>query len=292
MTTKIFSFVLVTQLVLTACGINPVLPGNPPTQTPYVITATQAATSIPTLAPTAAPTLVPTTVPTQVPTLAPTLAPTATVVPTPATGKADVRAKVGEVMNQNNWTGVFYDGVTDQIKSWANNLKTPDKKWSEPPNADSPSHSFKKENGMIWPNGESHYGQWGSKADMNVPALHVRVYTGDFSLAGIGECRKIKDTDAGCALIIVNVGDVTAMFRDGMYDYGWTTTGPYFNGDKMSETLWAVTSHVSYNTLNVAGGTNLGANCSVAGGCLKEHFTLSVISGNQVLMVMTTTVSR
>ena len=205
-------------------------------------------------------------------------------------GQADVRTVIGSVKNSNGWTGMFYEGATDQIKSWMSGLKVPDKNWPEPPNADSPSHSFVKANGMYWPNGESHYGQWGSKADLNVPALHVRVYTGDFELSGIGECRKVAETDPGCALIIVNVGDMTAMFRDGMYDYGWTTTGPYFNGDEMISTLWAVSSHVSHNMLNVAGGTNLGANCSVAEGCPGVHITLAIISGNQVLSVVQTTV--
>lgn len=79
---KSYLSLFVVVLMLTACAINPDIPnfiGS--TQTPYVITATQAATSIPTLAPTAAPTLVPT----QVPTAAPTLAPTSTPIAKPTT---------------------------------------------------------------------------------------------------------------------------------------------------------------------------------------------------------------
>jgi hypothetical protein len=129
--------------------------------------------------------------------------------------------------------------------------------------------------------------------------MHYRLITGDYVINGVDECQKASKTDPGCGIALFNVGDVTAMFRDQHVDYGFTVEGRYWNGDAMPTTLWARTSNTFYNMLN-EGGTafgiplpvNMGANCSSAFGCKSVRLTVVIISGNQILLKATTTVTR
>jgi hypothetical protein len=267
-----------------------------PTAAPIIVqvvmpTAVVQPTQPAVVQPTAAPTEV--VLPTAVPAVVqPTAVPPTAVPPTPAPaeGQADVRAQVATFSN-NGWDVVTYEGVTDQITGWFKQLKAPDNHWSETPNMDSPSHGFKAANGTYWYAGENQYCQQDQRCDLNAPSRSIRVVTGDYNIQGIGQCKADKDRQ-GCAFIWVNVGEVTAMFRNVSIDYGWTESGPYWNGDAMDQTLWAVSSFVSYDMLNVAGGTDVGGNCSVADGCLGVHTRIIVTSGNQLLVNATIAVTK
>jgi hypothetical protein len=75
-----------------------------------------------------------------------------------------------------------------------------------------------------------------------------------------------------------------------MHD-GFTVTGRYWNGDKMSHAIWALLSSAVNNMLNLDsvlnpnGVTNGGANCSIPTGCIGVDVTFAITSGNQVLVI-------
>jgi uncharacterized protein YceK len=221
------------------------------------------------------------------------LSPTATTVPTAtlATGQADVRAQV-DSFKTGNWNVTTFQGITDQITGWGKNLKDPVKDWSKFPNVDFPKYSFKATDGVEYGMAESAYCQQDQTCDINVPAMHYRLITGDYDINGVDECKKISETDPGCGIILVNVGNVTAMFRNQSVDYGFTVEGRYWNGNAMPTTIWALSSNTVYNMLNVEGDVNMGANCSVSGGCTSVRLTTVIMSGNQILLKATTIVTR
>lgn len=190
------------------------------------------------------------------------------------------------------WNVITYKGVTDQIAGWGKDLKDPVLDWSEFPNVDFPKYSFKAADGVEYGMAESAFCQQGQTCDVNVPAMHYRLITGDYAITGVDECKKATDKDPGCGIILINVGGVTAMFRDQHVDYGFTVEGRYWNGDAMPVTIWALSSNTLYNMLNQAGDVNMGANCSVYNGCQSVRIAVVIMSGNQILLKATTTVAR
>jgi len=208
----------------------------------------------------------------------------------PIEGGADVGDQVSSFQT-GNWQITTYEGVTTQISNWGKSLKDPVTDWSETPNIDSPSHNFKAANGTYWYAGQNYYCQQDQRCDLNNPARSIRVVTADYNIPNIDACKADANRQ-GCAFIWVNVGEVNAMFRNVNIDYGWTESGPYWNGDAMPETLWAVSSFISWDMLNKSGGTDVGGNCSVADGCSSIHVTIIVTSGNQLLLKATTVVNR
>lgn len=193
-------------------------------------------------------------------------------------------------LTPKGWDVKFFNGATDQMHEWMAELNFPVTDWEESPNMDSPSHDFLAKNGVYWYAGQNYYCQQDQRCDLNNPARSLRVVTGDYQIEDHSCTGSVAGT--GCTFIWINVGDVNAMYRNVKVDYGWTESGPYFNGDEMAQTLWAVSSHVSYNMLNTAGGTNVGGNCSVADGCHEVDMTIIITSGNQLLVIATTTVTR
>jgi hypothetical protein len=226
-----------------------------------------------------------------------TLEPTATAISTPE-GQADVRTEVG-TMTTNHWAIKLYDGVTDQMEGWAKVLKDPVLDWSKFPNVDFPAHQFLARDGVEYGMAESAYCQQGQTCDINVPAMHYRLITGDYAINGVDTCKKSADTDPGCGIVFFNVGSVTAMLRNQHVDYGFTVEGRYWNGDVLPTTIWALTSNTAFNMLNegatvlgVSLPVNAGANCSSAFGCKSARLTVVIMSGNQILLVATTVVSK
>lgn len=210
---------------------------------------------------------------------------------TPSEGKPVVGNEVSS-FTTGKWNVVTYKGVTDQIAGWGKDLKDPVLDWSEFPNVDFPKYSFKAADGVEYGMAESAFCQQGQTCDVNVPAMHYRLITGDYAITGVDECKKASDNDPGCGIILINVGGVTAMFRDQHVDYGFTVEGRYWNGDAMPVTIWALSSNTLYNMLNEAGDVNMGANCSVYNGCQSVRISVVIMSGNQILLKATTTVAR
>ncbi len=284
----VIATILIASILLAACGVKP---GAVQTQVVEVTRIVQV-TSVPPIA-TSLPTWTPPPANTPEPTTAPTLAPTnpPAQIPAASEGQADVRSEVGK-MSTNGWDIVMYDGVTDQMKTWAGSFKAPALDWSQYPNVDFPKHDFLAKDGVEYGMAESAFCQQDQTCDVNVPAMHYRLITGDYAINGVDECKKASDTEPGCGIILVNVGNVTAMFRDQHVDYGFTVEGRYWNGDAMPVTLWALSSNTAYNMLNLEGNVNMGANCSVPGGCASVRLTIVIMSGNQILLKATTTVTR
>lgn len=179
------------------------------------------------------------------------------------------------------WTITYYQGATDQMKNWGGSLKDPVTDWSKFPNENFPKYNFSSKDGVEYGMAESAYCQQDQRCDINVAAMHYRLISGDYIIPQIDEC-KATDTQ-GCAIVLVNVGGVTTMYRNSSVDYGFTVTGRYWNGDAMPITIWALSSNTAFNMME-ANKVNRGANCSVPQGCKSIRFAFTIISGNELLM--------
>jgi len=211
---------------------------------------------------------------------------------TPASAAALVSAPDPlESVTTGNWEVSYYTGVTDQMRGWGRDLKDLVTDWSEFPNVDFPKYNFLAKDGVEYGMAESAYCQQSQTCDVNVPAMHYRLVTGDYNIPGIDECSFDNDK-AGCGIALFNVGVTTAMFRGSKVDYGFTVEGRYWNGDAMATTIWALMSNTAYNMLNKESNVNMGANCSSPDGCAKVRLTVVVLSGNQLLMKAVTIVNR
>ncbi|MGB9637554.1 MAG: hypothetical protein ACPLY7_02025, partial [Microgenomates group bacterium] len=213
---------------------------------------------------------------------------TVTATETPVVFKEE---KPEETLEQEGWQVEIYKNATSQMRDWVKELKNPVTDWSEFPNVDFPKYGFKAENGVEYGMAESAYCQQGQTCDVNVPAMHYRLITGDYNIPGIDKCLFDKD-GAGCSIALFNVGNVTAMFRDSSVDYGFTVSGRYFNGEAMPETIRALLSNAAYNMLNEEGGVNKGANCSSPAGCAKVRLAFVILSGNELLVKGVTSLEK
>lgn len=136
----------------------------------------------------------------------------------------------------------------------------------------------------------------GESCRVPVAAEHYLYFTGDYDIPGIGACSE-AGTGYGCMLVIVNVGRVTSDFT-GVFEQGFRLHARYWNGQKLDQAMWALTSY-GINTmlnlsseLNPAGIQNAGANCSVPEGCHGVHVQIVFTSGNEPMLDLTTTVTR
>lgn len=136
----------------------------------------------------------------------------------------------------------------------------------------------------------------GESCRVPVAAEHYLYFTGDYDIPGIGACSE-AGTGYGCMLVIVNVGRVTSDFT-GVFGQGFRLHARYWNGQKLDQAIWALTSH-GVNTmlnlsskLNPAGIQNAGANCSVPEGCIGVHVQVIFVSGNEPMLDLTTKVSK
>lgn len=136
----------------------------------------------------------------------------------------------------------------------------------------------------------------GEECKVPVGAMHFLLYTGDYNIPGIGACKG-DGTKQGCALVIVNVGRVTADFT-GVYSQGFRIHARYWNGNALDMAIWALTSHTANvmlnmnSVLNPKDIQNAGANCSVPEGCKGVHIRVVFVSGNEPLLDLTTLVTR
>lgn len=201
--------------------------------------------------------------------------------------------QVAVIAVSNTWDIQYFEGATSEMHNWVFQILAP-AVWPNFPNVD--NGVYPASQGVEYGEDLSAFCQQDQTCDFNVAARHYRLYTGDYSLDGVGACKE-TETGKGCMLLAVNVGEVTAIFRDQTFDYGFTVTGRYWDGNFLPQAMWAVMSHASANMLNMStslnpGGTNAGANCSVPGGCSSVEATFVVTSGNEILMIGQSEVSK
>lgn len=191
------------------------------------------------------------------------------------------------------WTVQYFDGATDEMRGWSFKDLEPNN-WPVFPNVD--NGTYPASQGLEYGEDLSVFCQYKKTCDFVTAARHYRLYTGDYNLKPVGEC--VAKDGSGCALMVINVGEVTSSFEDQTFDTGFTVTGRYWDGNFLPQAIWAGLSHASNNMLNLNSGlnpngvTNAGANCSVPGGCVSVKSTFAVISGNEVLMIGRSTVTR
>ena len=194
-----------------------------------------------------------------------------------------------------DWEVTYFEGVTEQIKGWVFPNLDP-VKWPEFPNVDNPLADFKASDGLEYGIDEHQFCQQDQTCDMSVPAMHYRIISGDYDL-GFDQCVGSVG-DQGCAIMAVNVGDVTAVFRSIMIDLGFNVMGRYWNGDVLPTAIWAVLSHVGSNMLNMNSTLNpikiqnAGANCSSPEACKTVRLAFVITSGNEVLVKGVTIISK
>lgn len=218
-----------------------------------------------------------------------TAMPTATVPAAPISSVTITAPTAVSKTNMGGWELSYYKGATPTMLGWKFELLVKD--WKDFPNVDFKPYNFLAKDGLEYGMAESAFGQLNKKVDVNTAALAYRLITGDYMIPGIDQCSGDVGL-SGCGIMLVNVGDVTSMFRNSEVDYGFTVTGRYWNGDAMPKTVWALLSHTAYNMLNFGGGVNAGANCSVAAGCKNLRLTFAILSGNELLMKGTTLVRK
>lgn len=199
------------------------------------------------------------------------------------TGGAVV-TKVQETKKFGQWKVQYFTGATTLMKDFQYTDFVPG--WEKFPNEDWPAGDFLAKNGLEYGQELSDFCQQDKTCDFPVAARSFRTITADYDIAGIRECHE-AGTGIGCAIIIVNMGDVTASFRDQMVDTGHTITGLYWNGDEIDQAISAWASHVVYRMVGVPSPVpaNPGANCSVPNGCKGVDITFAIISGNELLVL-------
>lgn len=211
----------------------------------------------------------------------------------PGTQPLELPAVVSEE-TQSKWAISYFDGSTDQMKGWFSKVKDPvPALWPRFPNVDNPAANFVAADGLEYGLDESVFMEQNEFGQMPVQARGYRLITGDYNIPGLDICEAKPDT--GCAIAIFNVGEVTADFKAWVRQ-GFTVPGRYWNGDTLEVAIWALSSHVSANmlnlntygagqdTLNDPNRTNAGANCSVPDGCDQVRFVVAITSGNQLLV--------
>jgi hypothetical protein len=218
-------------------------------------------------------------VPTVEPTVEPTVRPSA---------EAISSGELGE-----DWLIKYFVGVTSEMKAWVFPVLDP-VLWPMFPNVD--NGKYLASQGVEYGEDLDTFCQQGQTCDFVVAARHYRLYTGDYDFAGVVAC--VAKDRRGCAFMVVNVGEVTAIFRDQHFDTGFTVTGRYWDGNYLPQAIWAVLSHASNNMLNLNSSlnpspiNNAGANCSVPEGCLSVENTFVLISGNEILLIGRSVVAK
>jgi len=217
----------------------------------------------------------------------PATLPGATAGPAKVTADAAGGAVVTALQNtqkMGQWTVQYFTGATTLMKGFQFTDFVPG--WKKFPNEDWPAGNFLAKNGLEYGQELSDFCQQDRTCDFPVAARSFRTITADYNISGIGQCAD-GGTGIGCALIIVNVGDVTASFRKQMVDTGHTITGLYWNGDENDQAISAWASYVVYRMVGIPGSNpaNPGANCSVPNGCKGVNITFAITSGNELLVL-------
>jgi len=226
----------------------------------------------------------------------PASTPTATAAPTeiatePVSSEGGaVITKFQNTLPMGQWTVSYFTGATRMMKDFR--FTDFQSGWKEFPNVDWPTGDFLAKNGLEYGQELSDFCQQDQTCDFPVAARSFRTITADYDISGIGSCKE-GGTGIGCALIITNVGDVTASFRNQMVDTGHTITGLYWNGDELDQAISAWASHIVYRMVGVMTSmpANPGANCSVPNGCKGVNIRFAIISGNELLVLGETIVN-
>jgi hypothetical protein len=202
---------------------------------------------------------------------------------TPAATGGAVTTNLQNTQNMGQWTVSYFTGATQLMKDFVFTDIIPG--WKEFPNVDWPAGKFLASNGLEYGQELSDFCQKDVTCDFPVAARSFRTITADYNISGIGSCRE-GGTGIGCALIIVNMGDVTASFRYQMVDTGHTITGLYWNGNENDQAISAWASHITYRMIGVPTNNpaNPGASCSVPTGCKGVDITFAILSGNELLV--------
>jgi hypothetical protein len=224
-----------------------------------------------------------------------------------------------ETVQEGNWEVTYYQGVTDQMRGWFYRLRNPSPElWPVFPNQPNPAITdnnlwrvvYDKDGNPQTPDGlyygldESVFMQQNEFGQFPVQARGYRLITGDYIIPGIDECQA-ETAQAGCAYAQFNVGEVTADMR-GWVRQGFTVEGRYFNGDALEIGMWGLSSATSASMLNmlvyadyptgkvldIPSFTNAGSNCSVPFACERVRFTITITSGNQLLVKATVYVTN
>lgn len=207
--------------------------------------------------------------------------------PVPAAPPSANDVKIGD------WEITYYKGATSEMKNWKFSNLEPIV-WPEFPNVD--NGVYLASQGLEYGEDLTTFCQYKETCDFVVPARHYRLYTGDYKLDGVGSC--FGEGKKGCALMVINVGEITASFEDQTFDAGFTVWGRYWDGKFLPQAVWALLSHASNNMLNMDSIlnpttiTNAGANCSVVDGCLSVENTFVIISGNEILTIGRQTINK
>jgi len=181
------------------------------------------------------------------------------------------------------WELEYFTGATQLMKDFK--FTTPDPTWKEFPNVDWPKGNFLAKNGLEYGKYIDEYCQQAETCDIVIPARSYRYITGDYNIAGIGECTE-GGTGIGCSALLFNMGDVTASLEDQHVDAGFSVTGLYWNGDEVDQAISALASHVVYRMVGPVKNmpANPGANCSVPEGCNGVDIVFAILSGNELLV--------
>jgi len=194
--------------------------------------------------------------------------------------------------SQNGWNVQFLNGATAEMLAYQFPALSP-RVWNVFPNVDHAPANFLAANGLEYGEDESQTcGSATDACDLVVAARSYVLITGDYALDGIGSCTAANGR--GCALMLVNVGDVSAEFT-GILNNVFIVQGLYWNGGQnfLPTAVVAGLSHANYRMLNLANTrANPGANCSVPGGCITTDTRAVVTSGNQPLVAINTVGTR
>lgn len=203
--------------------------------------------------------------------------------PAPAEDGGAVETELQLTKGFGQWEVSYFEGATTLMKEF--DFRDYRSGWEEFPNVDWPAGNFLAKNGLEYGQELSDFCQQDVTCDFPVAARSYRTITADYSISGIGTCK--AEDGKGCALILVNMGDVTASFRNQTVDTGHTITGLYWNGDEVDQAISAWASHVVFRMVGDAGNNpaNPGANCSVPEGCTGVKITFAIISGNELLVL-------
>ena len=193
----------------------------------------------------------------------------------------------------SEWAIQWLAGATTQMKGqgenpWPGFTALAPLNWPEFPNVDNSGANFSAKDGLEFGEDESQFcGVDDDGCSLVVPPRSYALVTGSWQLEGLGQCKGSETF--GCALLIANVGEVSAEFH-GTLDNVYIVQGRYWNGDRLPVAVVAVLSHATNNMtnqvskLNPEGITNAGGNCSVVDGCKGVNNQFKITSGNELLI--------
>lgn len=196
-------------------------------------------------------------------------------------------------IESGNWDIRYYGGATQEMRNFVFADLRPSLWITVPyPNESNPLASFDAAHGVEYGQELSAFCQQGQTCDFGVAARSYRYYTGDYQWASIDSCY--MNNGRGCLLLVFNVGDVNAMWRDVYMDYGHTITGLYWHGGFVNEAIVALGSSGTAHMLDMLPQfpANQGGNCSVPEGCASVRVFFAITSGNEVLVTGETVVAR